>query len=199
MGFDVKKDAFAKYGIEPSLQEFIDIWVSPETGKEGTKYYAKIHGLEKDYERLLAEQRIDFRERYERNAALMPGAAELISFFKQKNLPLAVVSSNYGYNVRYGLKKFGLEKNFEFVIGAEDCVFLKPNPEPYQKAVEKLGFAAKDVLVLEDSDTGVQSATSAGCNCIAIPNRFTEKGDFSKAGLLLKSLSEVDSLVLEKF
>jgi beta-phosphoglucomutase-like phosphatase (HAD superfamily) len=43
---------------------------------------------------------------------------------------------------------------------------------------------------------GVRSAKAAGCRCIAVPNSFTEALDFSKADLVVKSLSEINSKLL---
>jgi len=41
LNFEVKKAAFLPYGVELTLKEFIDIWVSPEKGKEGTPYFVR--------------------------------------------------------------------------------------------------------------------------------------------------------------
>jgi len=199
INFEVNQEIFSHYGVELSLGEFIDIWVSPEKGKEGTDYFVKLKGLKESPDKIRQIKRSVFPKHYEEKAVPMPGALHLISLLKEMAVPLAVVSSNYRGNVLTGLKKFGIEKEFQFVIAAGDSPKHKPDPMPYRLAVERFGLKPAEVLVIEDTDSGVESAKGAGCKCIAIPNRFTEKGDFSRADLLLKSLLEIDKTVLERF
>ncbi|MDP2974118.1 MAG: HAD-IA family hydrolase, partial [Candidatus Diapherotrites archaeon] len=87
---------------------------------------------------------------------------------------------------------------FDAIIGAEDCSKSKPHPEPYLKAIKKLGVKPENALALEDSSRGVESAKAAGCKCIAMPNHFTLDEDFSKADLIVKSLAEIDEKILGK-
>ena len=46
----------------------------------------------------------------------------------------------------------------------------KPDPEPYEKAIERLGVTPEDCLVFEDAENGVNSALSAGCKVVIIGN-----------------------------
>jgi len=199
LNFEVNRQIFKQYGAVPSLQEFVDLWVSPEPGKEGTDYFVELKGINETADNIRVQKRKAFPTFYKEKAEPMAGSLELIHLLKARGLPLAVVSSNYRGNVLNGLKKFGVEQDFEFVIAAGDSSEHKPDPMPYRLAVERLGFKAPDVLAVEDSDTGVQSAKGAGCRCIAVPNKFTEKGDFSNADLVIKSLLEIDLNLLKKF
>jgi len=187
INFEVKKAAFVREGIELSLQEFIDIWVSPEPGKEGTPYFIKLKKLEIDPKKSLKAQREKLTKLFKERAKPKPGALNLIKLLKESGLPLGIVTSNYKPSVEEFLRKFGIAKDFEFVIGFADCNRRKPFPDPYFLAAKKFGVSPKEILVIEDADTGVDSAKEAGCKVIAIPNSFTEKGNFSKADLILKS------------
>jgi spore germination protein YaaH len=46
----------------------------------------------------------------------------------------------------------------------------KPHPEPYLAAARALSVPPRQCVVLEDSPTGVRSATAAGCQVIVIPH-----------------------------
>ncbi len=46
----------------------------------------------------------------------------------------------------------------------------KPSPEPYLRAAEMLGLTPAACLAIEDSPTGIESAVSAGCPTVAVPN-----------------------------
>ncbi len=55
-----------------------------------------------------------------------------------------------------------------------DCVKAgKPNPEPYLKAIQKLGLSPEECLIFEDADSGIISATAAGCNVVVVGSNST--------------------------
>ncbi|WP_437227447.1 HAD-IA family hydrolase [Planctomicrobium sp. SH661] len=53
-------------------------------------------------------------------------------------------------------------------VTADDVQNGKPDPEPYRKAIEQLGFRPDRCLVLEDAPAGIQSARAAGAQVVAI-------------------------------
>ena len=58
------------------------------------------------------------------------------------------------------------------LIGADDVTRGKPSPEPYLTAAARLGVSAADVVVLEDSASGAESARRAGAKVIAVATTF---------------------------
>ncbi len=60
---------------------------------------------------------------------------------------------------------------FDTIINGDDIQHGKPHPEPYLKIADKLKTDPKDCLVFEDSDSGIESALSAGMYVIAINNK----------------------------
>jgi len=57
--------------------------------------------------------------------------------------------------------------------------------------VERLGLKSETCLAIEDTQYGVESAKAAGLTCLAIPNKFSQGQDFSKADAVFKSLRGV--------
>lgn len=56
-----------------------------------------------------------------------------------------------------------VKTKFDIVVTGEDVKHGKPDPEVYIKALEKLGCKdPSEVLVFEDSETGIKAATKAG-------------------------------------
>ena len=43
---------------------------------------------------------------------------------------------------------------FEIVVLGEECARPKPHPDPYQVALEALGLAPHEAIVIEDSPSG---------------------------------------------
>ena len=54
------------------------------------------------------------------------------------------------------------------IITADDVVKGKPDPEPYRKGAELLGFAPGDCVVVEDAPSGVGAGRGAGCKVMGV-------------------------------
>ena len=79
-----------------------------------------------------------------------------------------MVSGTWRENIEAVLESAGLNQAFELIVGKEDVTLRKPEPEAYEKALEGLGVAAGDAVALEDSETGIAAARSAGVPVIAV-------------------------------
>ncbi len=88
----------------------------------------------------------------------------------------AIVTSSSHYLAARKLKVSYLPDP-KFII-TEDCVKAgKPNPEPYLKAIQKLGLSPEECLVFEDADSGITSATAAGCKVVVVGSHSTIKNE----------------------
>jgi HAD superfamily hydrolase (TIGR01509 family) len=67
------------------------------------------------------------------------------------------------------LKQTGLDKFMSATTFKEDVTHKKPHPEVYLRTAEKLGVRPQELLVFEDSVTGVLAAVQAGATVIATP------------------------------
>lgn len=79
----------------------------------------------------------------------------------------ALVTSASKRVARHRLASAGLPLP-RWLIGAEDVVRGKPDPEPYLLAARRLGLAPADCLVFEDAPAGIRSALQAGCQVVQI-------------------------------
>jgi HAD superfamily hydrolase (TIGR01509 family) len=122
-------------------------------------------------------------------APVMPGALELLASLAQNNVPTALVSASPRVLVDAVLSSIP-GNTFAFSISADDVENPKPNPEAYVKAAHNLGANINDCLILEDSPTGVQAATSSGAFTIAVPH-FVEIAPKAKLWVI-NSLEELD-------
>lgn len=84
----------------------------------------------------------------------------------------------------------------DFVLTLEDYSHAKPHPEPYLAALHRYGAGPEEAVVIEDSGRGLKAAVAAGIDCIIIENEFTRTHDFTKANLILKSISELERILL---
>lgn len=77
-------------------------------------------------------------------------------------MPVAVVTNSEGAIARAFLRATALHDLFDAIITVEDAPRPKPAPDLYLIAAARLGVAAPDCLVLEDSDQGIEAAVAAG-------------------------------------
>ena len=84
-------------------------------------------------------------------------------------------------NIKDSLAELGFTDNFDLLITSEGVSQGKPHPKPYLLASQRLQISPEKCLVFEDTSSGVQSATIAEMNCIAVPNRFTHNQNFTLA------------------
>lgn len=87
-----------------------------------------------------------------------------------------------------------IDVKFDQMITASDVVRTKPDPEPYAKMCQLLGVSAKHALVIEDSPTGLRSATLAGCQTVAITTSCT-RDSLKEANFVVDSFGELEELL----
>ncbi len=144
--------------------------------------------LAHDYEGLFAQKQ-------EEGLRLMPGAREVLERLERNGIPKALATSAFRIVAQRNMEHFNLTAYFAFVLASEDVTHGKPHPMIYQKGCERLGLPPAEVLVLEDSLHGTLAAKAAGCQCIAVPSRFTRTLNFSSADAVVDSL--LDAKVYE--
>lgn len=103
---------------------------------------------------------------------LLPGILEFLEQSKASGLRFALATSANRFTQELSFRGHGLSPWFEAIVTGEDITRGKPDPEPYLLAASKLGIAAEDCVVIEDSLNGVRSGKAAGCKVIAITTTF---------------------------
>ncbi len=88
---------------------------------------------------------------------------------KHGQIPLAVVSGSRRNSVVHSLTALSLLDKFDVLVCAEDYARGKPAPDCFLTAASQLGIAPKDCLVFEDTDMGIEAATSAGMASVRVP------------------------------
>ncbi|WP_287147787.1 HAD-IA family hydrolase [Aeromonas sp.] len=79
----------------------------------------------------------------------------------------AIVTSASDRVARHRLNCAGLPLP-AVLVGAEDVIKGKPDPEPYLLAAAWLGVAPADCLVFEDAPAGIESALRAGSTVVQV-------------------------------
>jgi HAD superfamily hydrolase (TIGR01509 family) len=81
-----------------------------------------------------------------------------------------------------------LAGRFSLVIAGDEVKAKKPAPDIYLAAAERLGVAAADCVVVEDSRNGLVAADRAGMRCLVTVSGYTRDEGFAEAALVVSSL-----------
>ena len=84
------------------------------------------------------------------------------------------------------LKKFDIQKHFEFVLTSDDVAMAKPDPEIVLKSCEMLDVKPSEVILVGDTDSDVKAGRAAGCIVVGI----NVKADYT-----IKDISELPILI----
>jgi len=123
---------------------------------------------------------------------LRPGVARLLQQARTARLRLAIATTTSRVNLEGLAGRFPDELDlrcFDAVVCGEDVTALKPDPEVYRTALQRLGLPAERCLAFEDTRNGVESAIGAGLRVVVTPSLYSAGQDFSTATTVLEDLS----------
>ncbi|EFJ43061.1 hypothetical protein VOLCADRAFT_66286 [Volvox carteri f. nagariensis] len=124
-------------------------------------------------------------ERYRRLAAAglepLEGLREFLEWVRQRGLRTAAVTNAPRVNAEMMLAALGIEAMFEHLVLGEECTRAKPYPDPYLVAMDLLGLTPGEVVVFEDSPSGVTAGAAAGAPVVGLMTG-QEPEELRKAG-----------------
>ena len=105
---------------------------------------------------------------------------------------LAIASGAARQEIEFILDQLQLRQRFSPIIAASDVEQGKPHPEAFLKALEGLqqltpNLRPDQVIVIEDSYRGVDSAHQAGLQCVALSTTYPA-ARLSEADLVVETL-----------
>ncbi len=86
------------------------------------------------------------------------------------------------------------ERQFDVVVTADDIRLPKPDPEPFEVAIRKLGSQPAECLVIENAPCGIESAHRAGCRVIALGTTLSAE-DLRDADWVVAGHRELEALL----
>jgi HAD superfamily hydrolase (TIGR01509 family) len=121
-----------------------------------------------------------------------PGIARVVTEAIDAGWTLAVASTSAEESVRAVLEHaVGTDHASHFAVFAGDIVpAKKPDPAIYTLAIQRLGIAPDDAIVIEDSRNGLLAAVGAGLRCVVTVSSYTAEEDASEAVMVVTSLGD---------
>lgn len=136
------------------------------------------------------------QEMLEKPIRTKTGALKLLTYLEEEDVKMAVVTSTRTEIAQRVLSIAKMDCFFLFIIGGDQIVKNKPNPEIYLTACHKLDEEPMECLALEDSDNGVLAAFHAGLEVIQVPDLVPPSTEVRTLGhKIVGSLEEVENLL----
>ena len=110
----------------------------------------------------------------------LPGIERFLSEVREAQIPAAVVT-NATTSVAQRTANAAPEGTFSVIIGNDETTHPKPDPQPYLLAAERLGVDPTQCVAIEDSPSGVRSATVAGMRVIVVPGELEVPAELGTA------------------
>ena len=124
--------------------------------------------------------------------AQKPGLTELLDWLEREDVVRAVATSTRRDRAEAQLLRQGLLARFATLVGGNEVERGKPEPDIFLLAATRLGVAAADCVVLEDSEPGVRAALAAGMIPIMVPDLHgPSTALLAREPLVLPSLHDV--------
>ncbi len=144
----------------------------------------------KDVEAMIIDKVIEL---IKSEGKLLPGVIEILEYFKQKSIPMAIASSSYEEVIDTVIDTLDIRKYFVRVHSAQHEKYGKPHPGIYISTADQLGVPPYKCLVFEDSPLGVLAAKAAKMKCVAVPDEGHKNHKLIQtADLIIDSLEEFD-------
>jgi putative hydrolase of the HAD superfamily len=129
---------------------------------------------------------------------VLPGVSEMLEAAKTNGIKLAIASSSPLTWVGGYLEQFGLLHYFDEIITKDLVDRVKPAPDLFLLAAEKLDVKKNEVIIFEDSKNGVIAANSAEIPVVLIPNPITKHLEISGEALRVNSMAELTIEMLDQ-
>ncbi|MCD8030596.1 MAG: HAD-IA family hydrolase [Bacteroides sp.] len=133
------------------------------------------------------EQILSWKKEYTREAKtymtphtfLYPDTLPVLTGLKEKGMKIGIISTKYRFRIREKMDLYFPEDFFDIIVGGEDVLHEKPDPQGIRFAMEQLGTAAPDVLYIGDSTIDAETAQNAGVDFIGVTTGMTSREELA--------------------
>ena len=129
---------------------------------------------------------------------LRPGVARIVDEAHAAGIRLGVCTTSDPKSIDGVLDLMGPQRKayFEIVLAGDIVAKKKPSPDIYLLAKERLGLAARDCVVIEDSRNGLLAAAGAGMACLITKSAYTQQEDFAEAARVVPELGDSPNVLV---
>jgi len=135
----------------------------------------KILGIEEDKKKEIWEWKQEYtKSLITSEAKILDEKIELFDFLKSENIKLCCVTNSVRQSAELMLSLTGQIDYMDFIVSNEDVANNKPHPDPYNLAVHIFKTNPLNMIAVEDSPKGKQSAGESKIKHLWEVNNATE-------------------------
>ncbi|MBO5278440.1 MAG: HAD family phosphatase [Lachnospiraceae bacterium] len=134
-------------------------------------------------------------EKYEKEVPLKSGVQEFLDLLKEKQIKMAIATSNSRELVEMVLKVHGIFDYFSFIVTGYDVKKGKPDPECYLKAAGAIEVLPENCLVFEDIIFGIMAGKNAGMRVCAVEDAYSASQQEKKRELADYYISNYEEIL----
>ena len=165
----VYQDLLAPYGHTLSLEEYAERYCG-RTEQANMTAIIDRYGLPLSVDEGIALVGELERHYHALGVDLMPGARELLSWFAEKGVPIALASASSPERALGLLSQNGIERYFSHFAYSAEVSCGKPAPDVFLLAAERCRADSARCVVFEDSEAGVMAGHAAGMRVVCVPD-----------------------------
>ena len=199
---DAVEEQFRLHGIvikhNEEYNEFVIKQVRGRSQRHAINAEKKKYHLQGSYQQLLNQRLRILFSIFDKKLTAVPGTIPLIKKLYRAGYPLAIASSSPRRAINYILNRYHLKKYFKVKVSGDDFKKSKPHPEIFLQCAKLLKAKPRDMLVFEDSISGIQAAHRAKMKCIAVRQPYTPKKYLTTTIFVYKNLNQISLAMLNK-
>ena len=194
------QEAFRPYGI---TVEKMDIYLREGMQSRAMSLaIARDKGVqisEGDTGKLVAEKTRIFEEDAGGNAKAYDGVPEMLRMLRNNGMRTALVTGSKASSVDRVLGAAGIRDLFDVIVTGDDTSRGKPDPDPYLKAIGKVGVNRLDCVVVENAPLGIRSAREAGVDYVIAVTSTLDASYLQEADDVMASAAELEQCIARRF
>jgi beta-phosphoglucomutase len=159
MGYQLEPDSFKAlsgshyHQVETHLrawfgQEF-DLHVFKQLGTECWRNYVSEHGI-----------------------TVKSGVEALLDYAERLGIPVCLATNSWAAYAQHCLAIAGLSQRFRLIVSGDDVERVKPEPDIFLKAADRMRVDIKQCVIFEDSHIGIVAASASAAYSVYVPSTF---------------------------
>lgn len=167
-----------KQGIQP--EEGLRETLFSMSMEQGAEYMKQHYGMNLSTEEILTGIQEMLRDFYFYEVKAKEGAKELLTFLREKGIPMTAATSSPREHVTRALKRNGLLEFLKRIDTTSEVGESKHSPLIYRIAAEYMGTVPAETLVFEDSLYALRTAEQDGFRAVGV---YDSEGESDQAGV----------------
>lgn len=181
------RDAYKEHGVDLTLEKYSECLGTSLHAFNPYTYLSTHHNIPIDLDEFRKAIQNTHTAMMEKES-IRPGILTYLQAAKASGLKIGLATSSELAWIEKFVDLLGIRDYFDCFCTADSVKNVKPDPELYLQALDRLGVKANEAIAIEDSPNGAKAAVKAGIHTVVIKNAITKKLPFGTGHHTIDSL-----------